>query len=469
MRYISTRGNAPALSFKEALLVGLASDGGLYVPEVWPSFTPEDMATFRGKPYAEVAFAVMSKFIGDEIDSDTLKAMINEAYAGFHHPATVPLVQLGPNSWLLELFHGPTLAFKDVAMQILARLMDHVLTERGERLTIVGATSGDTGGAALAAFKSCEGIDTFFMFPHGKVSDFQRRQMTTLGAEHCHAIAVDGSFDDCQSMVKAMFAHDNFRDQVHLSAVNSINWGRVMAQVVYFFTAATTLGAPGQKISFTVPTGNFGDIYAGYVAKLMGLPIEQLVIATNENDILARALTTGEHTLGTVIPTITPSMDIQISSNFERLLFETSGRDAATVRKLMTQLKETGSYTLPAQMRRTIAESFIAGSANEAETAAEIAHWWQEAGYLCDPHTAVALHVARQNTDPNIPMVTLSTAHPAKFPDAVHGATGITPEPPLWANIPDGQTEIVTRLKNDQSAMERFILDKSRLGSGRNT
>ena len=313
MRYISTRGQAAAFSFNEALLAGLASDGGLYVPAAWPKLSFDEIRSFRGKSYAEVDFAVMSPFVGGEIDDVDLQQMIEEAYATFHHPAVTPLVQMGPNDWLLELYHGPTLAFKDLAMQILARLMDHVLTERGERLMIAGATSGDTGGAALEAFKTCDGIETFFMFPDGKVSDFQRRQMTTVGADNCHALAIDGSFDDCQTMVKDMFANQAFASRVKLSAVNSINWGRVMAQVVYYFTAATALGAPEQKVSFTVPTGNFGDIYAGYVAKQMGLPIDRLVIATNENDILARTLATGNHKLGSVKATITPSMDIQIS------------------------------------------------------------------------------------------------------------------------------------------------------------
>ena len=468
MRYISTRGQAPALSFKAALLAGLASDGGLYVPESWPSFTREEIAGFRGKPYTDVASVVMAKFVGGEIADDTLRGMIDEAYATFHHPATVPLVQFGPNDWLLELFHGPTLAFKDVAMQILARLMDHVLTERGERLTIVGATSGDTGGAALEAFKSCEGIDTFFMFPHGKVSDFQRRQMTTVGVDNCHAIAIDGSFDDCQSIVKSMFAHEEFRDRVHLSAVNSINWGRVMAQVVYYFTAATSLGSPVRKVSFTVPTGNFGDIYAGYVARQMGLPIERLVIATNENDILARTLATGEHRLGAAKPTITPSMDIQISSNFERLLYAATGRDADCVAALMQALKETGGYKLPDKAQGEIANLFVAGSATEEETLVEIGRIFRETGYLCDPHTAVALHVARQHTDPNVPMITLSTAHPAKFPEAVCKAADKTPHPPVWAEISEDRTEVVTQLKNDQEAVEAFVLDRSRLGSGQN-
>jgi threonine synthase len=468
MKYISTRGEAPALTFKEALLAGLATDGGLYVPETWPSFTPEQISGFKGQPYADLAFEVMTKFVDGEIADDTLRGMIDDAYGTFHHPATVPLVQLGPNNWLLELFHGPTLAFKDVAMQILARLMDHVLTENGERLTIVGATSGDTGGAALEAFKSCDGIDTFFMYPHGKISDFQRRQMTTVGASSCHAIAVDGSFDDCQSMVKSMFAHDAFRERVQLSAVNSINWGRIMAQVVYYFTAAASLGAPSQKVSFTVPTGNFGDIYAGFVAKQMGLPIDRLVIATNENDILARTLATGEHKLGEVRPTITPSMDIQISSNFERLLFEASARDANVVVALMRDLKEGGSYTLPEAVQAFMAANFEAEAASETETLAEIGRLFGETGYLCDPHTAVALHIARQHANPNVPMITLSTAHPAKFPDAVHDAIGKTPHPPEWADIAKDRAEVVTRLENDQSEIEKFVLAESRLGSGRN-
>ncbi|MBL4873299.1 MAG: threonine synthase [Rhodobacteraceae bacterium] len=468
MKYISTRGKAPALTFKEALLAGLASDGGLYVPDIWPSFTVEEIADFRGKPYAHVAFQVLAKFVDGEIADDTLRDMIDEAYGTFHHPAVVPLVQLGPNDWLLELFHGPTLAFKDVAMQILARLMDHVLTESGKRLTIVGATSGDTGGAALEAFKTCEGIDTFFMYPHGKVSDFQRRQMTTVGAKNCHAMAVDGSFDDCQSMVKTMFSHDTFRDKVQLSAVNSINWGRIMAQVVYYFTAAASLGAPAQKVSFTVPTGNFGDIYAGFVARQMGLPIDRLVIATNENDILARTVARGEHKLGEVKPTITPSMDIQISSNFERLLFEASGRDAKTVSALMRDLKDGGNYTLPKDVQAFIAANFDAGSADETETLAEIARMYKDSGYLCDPHTAVALCVSRNHAKRDVPMITLSTAHPAKFPVAVHDAVGKKPYPPEWADIAEDKTEVVTRLKNDQIEVEEFILAASRLGSGRN-
>ena len=459
MRYISTRGNAPTLSFKDALLVGLASDGGLYVPAAWPKLTLNDIRSFRGKPYTEVAFAVMSPFVGGEIDDVDLRQIIEEAYATFHHPAVTPLVQMGPNDWLLELFHGPTLAFKDVAMQMLSRLMDHVLRERGERLTIVGATSGDTGGAALEAFKNCNGIDTFFMFPNGKVSDFQRRQMTTIGAENCHAIAIDGSFDDCQSMVKDMFGHKSFANKIRLSAVNSINWGRVMAQVVYYFTAAAALGAPEQRVSFTVPTGNFGDIYAGFVAKQMGLPISRLVIATNENDILARTLTTGDHRLESVKPTITPSMDIQISSNFERLLFEAAGQDSTIVRDLMAALKNNHNYSLPDKMLTFIRDSFDAGVVSEIETLEEVALILRNTGYLTDPHTAIAVKVAREHADPDVPMVTLSTAHPAKFPDTVHDATGKTSHPPVWGDIPAERSETVAHLMNDRACVEAHILE----------
>jgi len=466
MRYLSTRGQAAALSFKEALLAGLASDGGLYVPEAWPHLNADEIRALRGRPYVEVAFAVMSPFVGGEIEDAALIKMIEEAYATFQHRAVTPLVQMGPNDWLLELFHGPTLAFKDVAMQILARLIDHVLTERGERLTIVGATSGDTGGAALEAFKACDGIDTFFMFPDGKVSDFQHRQMSTVGADNCHAMAIDGSFDDCQSMVKEMFGHQAFASKVRLSAVNSINWGRVMAQVVYYFTAATALGAPEQKVSFTVPTGNFGDIYAGYVAKQMGLPIDRLVIATNENDILARTLATGDHKLGMVKPTVTPSMDIQISSNFERLLFEAAGRDPAVVRDLMAALKNNRNYSLPNEMLSFIRDSFDAGAVFETETLEEVARIFKETGYLADPHTAVATKVARSHADPEVPMVTLSTAHPAKFADTVHTATGEDALPPAWGDVPAGRTETVTHLAGDRARIEEFILKHARLTRG---
>lgn len=469
MDYISTRGNAPVLTFKEALLIGLAEDGGLYVPRNWPSFSPDEIRSFRGMPYTDVAFHVIKAFVDGEIDDTPLRKMIDEAYASFHHPAVVPLVQTGPNDWVLEIFYGPTLAFKDVAMQILARLMDYVLTEQGRRLTIVGATSGDTGGAALEAFKDCEGIDTFFMFPHGKVSDVQRKQMTTIGAANAHAIAIDGSFDDCQNMVKAMFADHSFRDAVQLSAVNSINWGRVMAQTVYYFTAAAALGAPDRKVSFTVPTGNFGDIFAGYVAKRMGLDIDCLIIATNENDILSRTLSSGSYTLSGVEVTITPSMDIQISSNFERLLFEAADRDPTVVATLMSDLKTNGNYTLPAKVHRYITDLFSAGSADQAQTFKTMGQVYERSGYLADPHTAVAMRVAEQMGTQTTPMVTLSTAHPAKFPETVLKATGLHVNVPDWAAQRAQNPEILSLVENNLAAVEAFIIEKSRIGSGRNT
>ncbi len=460
MKYVSTRGNAPKLTFKQALLIGLAEDGGLYVPESWPAFTAAEIADFRGKSYTDVAFAVMSKFIAGEIPDADLRGMIDEAYATFHHAAVTPLVQTGANDWLLELFHGPTLAFKDVAMQILARLMDYVLQENNQTLTIVGATSGDTGGAALAAFAGRDNIDIFFMFPEGRVSPVQQRQMTTVQADNTHAFAIDGSFDDCQDMVKAMFAHHAFRDSVRLSAVNSINWGRIMAQVVYYFTAAASLGAPERAISFTVPTGNFGDIYAGFVARQMGLPLEELVIATNENDILCRTINSGRYEMRGVKATITPSMDIQISSNFERLLFEASGRDAATVTSLMAGLQQSGAYNLPEKLQSFISAQFAVGSANEAETREMMRSMQAENGYLPDPHTAVALHVAQNHNGSDAAMVTLSTAHPCKFPDTVKKATGIDPALPVWADGLMEADEDFEVLQNDQASVEACILQK---------
>ncbi len=466
MKYVSTRGMAPVLSFKQALLIGLADDGGLYVPKSWPVFSANKIASFRGKPYAHVAFEVMRAFVDGEIPDADLKAMIEEAYDTFHHPAITPLLQIGDNGWLLELFHGPTMAFKDVAMQILARLMDYVLQEQGETLTIVGATSGDTGGAALAAFGGRENIDVFFMFPRGKVSPVQQRQMTTLQSTNTHAIAIDGSFDDCQNMVKAMFADHPFRDTVHLSAVNSINWGRIMAQTVYYFTAATSLGAPEHPVSFTVPTGNFGDIYAGYVARQMGLPIERLVIATNENDILHRTLKSGRYEMKGVKPTITPSMDIQISSNFERLLFDASGRDSPSVRAMMANLQQSGSYDINENDLRQLKAGFDVGTATEPETVEMMELLYTNNGYLADPHTAVALHVAQKYSSAETPMITLATAHPAKFPKAVKNAVGFHPILPDWTGNLMEENEEFENLDNDQTSVQNYISSKIRATLG---
>ncbi len=462
MDYISTRGDAPALGFRDALLAGLARDGGLYVPREWPSMTKKEIRALRGKSYQEVAFEIISRFVDGEIPADKLKAMIDEAYATFRHPAVVPLVQTGANDFILELFHGTTLAFKDVAMQLLGRLMDYVLAERGERATIVGATSGDTGGAAIDAFAGRERTDIFILFPHGKVSPVQQRQMTSSTAANVHAIAVKGNFDDCQTLVKDMFADAAFRDKVRLSGVNSINWARIMAQVVYYFTSAVSLGSPDRKVSFTVPTGNFGDVFAGYVAKKMGLPIDRLVIATNDNDILARTLKTGRYEMKGVKATTSPSMDIQISSNFERLLFEAYGRDAAAVRSSMASLKQSGAFEIKPEVLRVIKREFRAGRATERQVAATIRETLAASGYLLDPHTATAVFVAAKNSRGNTPMITLSTAHPAKFPAAVKSACGIDPALPSWLSDLMEREERFDILEPELKAIEAFISQHAR-------
>src|SRR5260221_3388354 len=397
-RYISTRGEAPTLSFCDVMLTGLARDGGLYVPEPWPRLSGETIAGFFGRPYWEVAVDVIRPFVGGEIADADLGRMANEAYATFRHPAVVPLDQIGPHQFLLELFHGPTLAFKDVAMQLISRLMDHVLAKRARRTTIVVATSGDTGGAAVEAFAGLENVDLIVLFAHGRISEVQRRMMTTTRAANIHALAVEGTFDDCQAIVKGLFNHHAFRDKVALSGVNSINWARVVAQVVYYFTSAVALGAPARQVDFTVPTGNFGDIFAGFVAKRMGLPTRLLRIAANVNDILPRTLKTGIYEVREVHATASPSMDIQVSSNFERLLFEASRRDAGTVRRLMASLKQSGRFVLPDAVLAAIRQEFDAGRADETETSAAIRAAWREAGDLVDPHTAVALAVAGRAT-----------------------------------------------------------------------
>ena len=464
MDYISTRGEAPALGFRDALLAGLARDGGLYVPRTWPTLTKREIKALRGKSYQDVAFEILSRFTGDEIAADKLRAMIDEAYATFRHPAVAPLVQTGPNDFVLELFHGTTLAFKDVAMQLLARLMDHVLAERGERATIVGATSGDTGGAAIDAFAGRDRTDIFILFPKGKVSPVQQRQMTTSAAANVHALAIEGNFDDCQTIVKDMFNDAPFRDRVRLSGVNSINWARIMAQVVYYFTAAVSLGGPDRKISFTVPTGNFGDIFAGYVAKRMGLPIERLVIATNDNDILSRALKTGRYEMRGVRATTSPSMDIQISSNFERLLFEAYGRDAPCVRIAMSGLKQSGAFEIEPAALKAIRKEFRAARATEKQVAATIRETLAETGYLLDPHTATGVFAARKHAKATSPMVTLATAHPAKFPTAVKSACGIDPALPSWLADLMNREERFDILPAEIKAVEKFIDDHARAG-----
>jgi len=463
MRYVSTRGEAPSLDFVDVMLAGLARDGGLYVPERWPVLDRASIEGFAGKPYAEVVVEVIRPFVGDGITEADLARMTREAYGDFHHPAVAPLTELIPNLFVLELFHGPTLAFKDLAMQLVARLMDHVLHQRAERTTIVVATSGDTGGAAIEAFRGRAQTDVVVLFPQGRISDVQRRMMTTAPETNVHALAIEGTFDDCQALVKAMFNHHAFRDRVRLSGVNSINWARVVAQAVYYFTAAVALGGPHRKIAFTVPTGNFGDVYAGYVAFRMGLPIDRLVVATNVNDILVRTFATGAYEIRDVVATSSPSMDIQVSSNFERLLFDAYDRDAPAVRALMGSLAQSGRFMVSAQALKELRSLFTADRADEQECAAEIRAWMREADYCVDPHTAVALAVAEKETrDPSVPMVVLSTAHPAKFPDAVKAACGLVPVLPDRLADLAKRKERVTVLPADQAAVERYVTSVSR-------
>ena len=457
MKYVSTRGQAPDLGFADALLAGLARDGGLYVPAEWPTLSAAEIRALRGISYPDLAIRILTPFLCGEVEAPAFERIVREAYATFRHPAVCPIVQTGPNQFILELFHGPTLAFKDVAMQLLARLMDHVLAERGQRATIAGATSGDTGGAAIDAFAGRDRTDIFILFPHQRVSPVQQRQMTTSGAANVHTIAVEGDFDACQALVKDMFNDHAFRDRVALSGVNSINWARIMAQIVYYFSSALSLGAPDRPVSFTVPTGNFGDIFAAYAAKRMGLPIERLVIATNDNDILARTLASGAYETRGVTATTSPSMDIQVSSNFERLLFEASGRDAATVRRYMAGLKQSGAFTLDAEVHAAIKAEFDAGRATTEETARTIRATLESTGYLLDPHTATAVHVAAQQAASAAPMVVLATAHPAKFPDAVDAATGIVPALPAWLGNLMSRPERFTVLPSELKMMEDHI------------
>ncbi len=463
MRHVSTRGEAPPLGFAEVMLAGLARDGGLYVPQSWPRLEAATIASFAGRSYAEVAVEVVRRFTDGAISDDDLARMAREAYGTFRHPAVVPLTQLNANTFALELFHGPTLAFKDVAMQLLARLIDHALAVRGERRTVVVATSGDTGGAAVEAFAGRDQVDLIVLFPQGRISDVQRRMMTTAAAANVSAVAVKGTFDDCQALVKGMFNHADFRERVRLSGVNSINWARIVAQVVYYFTAAVSLGAPRRPVAFTVPTGNFGDVYAGYVAQRLGLPIDRLLIATNVNDILARTLATGRYELRDVVPTTSPAMDIQVSSNFERLLFEAYDRDAEAIRALMGSLAQSRRFTLSPQALSRIRSLFAAGRADEDETAAAIRTVRRETGSLVDPHSAVGVAVAaKEPRDPAVPMLVLCTAHAAKFPVAIETACGVRPALPEWLSDLNSRPERVSVLPADQLAVERFVLATSR-------
>jgi threonine synthase len=464
LRYVSTRGEAKIASFNEALIEGLARDGGLYLPESWPQLSHAEIAGFRGKPYAEVAFRVIAPFVGGDIPERELKRMIDEAYATFDHPDVAPLHKLSSGEFILELFHGPTLAFKDVALQLIARLMDYVLTAKNERVTIVGATSGDTGGAAVEAFRGRERIDLVFLFPKGRVSEVQQRMMTVVPERNIHTLAIEGTFDDCQAIVKALFNDHAFRDRVKLSAVNSINWARIVAQIVYYFTAAVALGAPEQRVTFAVPTGNFGDVLAGYVAAKMGLPIERLIVATNVNDILARTLESGAYEVRGVVATSSPAMDIQVSSNFERLLFDTSGRDAAFVKNAMRELSEKKRFVLNENTLANIRALFSAGRASEEETKSAIRDVYEASNYVLDPHTAVGVSVARKlDADRSgASLVVLGTAHPAKFPEVVLAACGVSPAlPAKFADLMSRPERIAT-LPVDVVKVGEFVAAHSR-------
>jgi len=430
MRYISTRGRAPEAGFIDVLLAGLASDGGLYAPAAWPTLGTPEIAAFAGRPYAEVAADILGLFAGEEIDAETLRRICQRAYAGFSHPAVAPLRQLAPGRFLLELFHGPTLAFKDVAMQVLGGLFEHALALRGRSMTIVAATSGDTGGAAASAFANLAGVRLVVLYPEGRVSEVQRRFMTTTGADNVRCVAVDGDFDACQAIVKALFADEAFARESELAAVNSINLARIAAQCVYYFTAAVALGAPARPVAFAVPTGNFGDAYAGWAARRMGLPIDRIVVATNANDIVARALTDGIYRRGRTVATQSPAMDIQVASNFERLHFEYAGRGNLETADAYEAFARTGEISLPPAIRAAMAEVFEGRSVSEAATTEAMRRAWGETGELIDPHTAVALAGADAATplSARTPLVVLSTAHAAKFPEAVAAAAGLAPD-----------------------------------------
>jgi threonine synthase len=430
MKYVSTRGSAPTLDFEGATLAGLASDGGLYVPQSWPTLSRDVIAGLAGKSYVETAVTVMLPFVAGSLTEDELRGLCTQAYGNFAHDAVTPLVQLDHQHWLLELFHGPTLAFKDVALQLLGLLFEKFLSKSDKHLTIIGATSGDTGSAAIDGVAGREKIDIFMLHPEGRVSDVQRRQMTTVRAPNVYNIAIDGSFDDAQAIVKALFNDRDFNGRYTLSAVNSINWARLMAQVVYYFYAAVRLGAPERPIAFSVPTGNFGDVFAGYVAAQMGLPIARLIVATNVNDILHRALTTGDYSCGTVTATATPSMDIQVSSNFERLLFDLAGRDGPGLASMMAGFEATKAMTIPEDMLAP-SRGLISSARIDPDGMALAMRWaHQRAGQIIDPHTAIGLGAARAADLGDVPIVTLATAHPAKFRDAVERATSLRPALP---------------------------------------
>jgi len=462
LRFISTRGNAPVLVFDEVLLAGLARDGGLYLPETWPRLMASDFVAFRELTYPELATRVMERFLGGRIPEDVFASLVREAYASFDHRAVTPLKQLGVNDWLLELFHGPTLAFKDLALQLVGRLFDYVLTRRGERATIVGATSGDTGSAAIEACRDRDSVDIFILHPHGRVSEVQRRQMTAVDAPNVWNIALKGSFDDCQDIVKAMFNDQPFREELRLSAVNSINWARIMAQIPYYVWAALALGAPERRVAFSVPTGNFGNVFAGYAAREMGLPISQLVVGSNRNDILTRLFDGGTMEMRAVEPSLSPSMDIQVSSNFERLLFDVLGRDGMRVADAMQRFRDEGRLMLEASDWEILRRLFSGYRVDDPATEQAIADVYRATGELLDPHSAIGVAAGRaRRKDAATPMIALATAHPAKFPDAVEGATGVRPAlPPRLADLFQ-RGEKYSILDNNLTLVEEFVRERA--------
>jgi threonine synthase len=467
MRYISTRGQAPVLNFEEVLLAGLASDGGLYVPENLPRFTQEEIASWAGLPYHELAFKVMRPFVAGSIPDADFKSILADTYAVFAHGAVAPLRQLDGNEWVLELFHGPTLAFKDFALQLLGRLLDYVLAKRKQRVVIIGATSGDTGSAAIEGCKHCENVDIFILHPHKRVSEVQRRQMTTVTGANVHNLAIEGNFDDCQEMVKNSFADQSFLKGTPLVAVNSINWARIMAQIVYYFHASLQLGGPARSVSFSVPTGNFGDIFAGYLARNMGLPINQLIVATNRNDILHRFMSGNQYVKETLHATLSPSMDIMVSSNFERLLFDLHGRNGAAIAELMAEFKRSGSFSVESERWTEARRLFDSLAVDDEQTCTTIAEVFARTGEVLDPHTAIGVRAAREcRRSLDIPMVILGTAHPVKFPDAVIKA-GVGKALDLPPHLTDlmRREEKCTVLANDLTAMQAFVSQHGNRGT----
>ena len=464
MRYVSTRGSAPVLGFDDVVMTGLAEDGGLYVPEDWPVLSEREWRDLRGRSHADLALAIIRPFVGAALTEDELADLLAAAYARFDHPAVAPLTQIGPHDWVMELFHGPTLAFKDHAMQVLGRLFDLLLTRAGRRATIVGATSGDTGSAAIEACRDRDTLDVFILYPKGRVTEVQRRQMTTVDAPNVHTIAVNGTFDDCQALVKSLFADPDFRTEVGLSAVNSINWARIVAQVVYYAWAGVALGAPDRALGFSVPTGNFGNILAGSVARRMGLPIDRLVVGSNRNDILTRFLETGTMSQEAVVPTLSPSMDIQVSSNFERLLFEVHGRDAAAVRAAMEQFRQSGTYDVPDALHQELLGLYRGHRLDDAETKDAMRIIRAETGMVVDPHTAIGIvagQVAGRRDEGGV-TVSLATAHPAKFPDAVETAIGHRPALPTRLADLFERPERSLEVPNDTRAVQALVRERRR-------